>query len=77
MPTHNRARALCFSPCRVCPCASLYVGSTMIYLTETNVDTTSTSHFRTFLKPGSKYSTAVNKEANKDRGASMASRAFA
>ena len=49
----------------------------MIYLTETNVDTTSTSHFRTFLKPGSKYSTAVNKEANKDRGASMASRAFA
>ena len=47
----------------------------MIYLTETNIDTTSTMHFRTYLKPGTK--AAVTKEAKIDRGASMASRAFA
>ena len=30
----------------------------MIYYTETMVETSSTSHFRTFLKPTSKYYTA-------------------
>ena len=46
----------------------------MIYYTETNYDTTSTSHFRTFLKPGSKYSVAKAKTAKDDSG-SIASRA--
>ena len=49
----------------------------MIYLTETNVDTSSTMHFRTFLKPGSKYATTKTKESAMDRGASSASRAYA
>ena len=49
----------------------------MIYYTETNVDTTSTSHFRTFLKPGSKYALKKDKESATDRGASMASRSYA
>lgn len=45
----------------------------MIYYTETNTDTTSTQHFRTFLKPGSKY--ATTKEKEKDHSGSNASRA--
>ena len=47
----------------------------MIYYTETNIDTTSTSHFRTFLKPGSKYAVTKGKESQQDRSGSIASRA--
>ena len=48
----------------------------MIYFTETTVDTTSTAHFRTFLKPGSKYAVSSKKDESKtDRGGSAASRA--
>lgn len=45
----------------------------MLYFTETNVDTPSTAHFRTFLKPGSKY--AYKQKAEQDRSGGMASRA--
>ena len=46
----------------------------MIYYTETMVETSSTSHFRTFLKPGSKYGVIGGKKAKDDSG-SIASRA--
>jgi hypothetical protein len=48
----------------------------MIYYTETMIDTTSTSHFRTFLKPGSKYYVgAKGVGAKGDTSGSIASRA--
>ena len=48
----------------------------MIYYTETMVETSSTSHFRTFLKPTSKYFRKGNASVQDDSGA-MASRQFA
>ena len=49
--------------------------SKMIYYTETMVETSSTSHFRTFLKPTSKYYTAKGaKGPSADGSGSMASR---
>ena len=48
----------------------------MLYYTETNVDTTSTSHFRTFLRPG-KYGIAGKDKDKRDLSGSMASRAAA
>lgn len=47
----------------------------MLYYTETNIETTSTSHFRTFLRATAR---SANKEKDKrDLSGSMASRAAA